>query len=186
MRIIATDIPDVLTIEPQVFGDERGFFYESFNQKAWEKKTGLRTTFVQDNHSRSERNVLRGLHYQIRQPQGKLVRIVEGEVFDVAVDIRPGSPTFGRWVGFLLSCENFRQLYVPPGYAHGFCVTSERAQMEYKCTDLYYPEDEVVVLWSDPAIGIRWPLQGEAILSARDRAGKRLSELTDRLPKYSR
>ena len=140
MKIIATDIPDVLVIEPRVFGDDRGFFYESFNQKVWEEKTGLRMTFVQDNHSRSKRNVLRGLHYQIKQPQGKLMRVIAGEVFDVAVDIRKSSPTFGRWVGFMLSAENKRIMWIPEGFAHGFLVLSDFAEFLYKTTDYWAPE----------------------------------------------
>ncbi|MHB9099648.1 MAG: dTDP-4-dehydrorhamnose 3,5-epimerase, partial [Syntrophales bacterium] len=159
MRVIATDIPDVLIIEPRVFGDERGFFYESFNQKVWEEKTDLRTTFVQDNHSRSERNVLRGLHYQIKQSQGKLVRVITGEVFDVAVDIRKSSPTFGRWVGFMLSAENKRILWIPQGFAHGFLVLSNVAELLYKTTDYWAPEYERTIIWNDSDIGIRWPLK---------------------------
>lgn len=171
MRVIATDIPDVLVIEPRVFGDERGFFYESFNQKVWEEKTGLRTTFVQDNHSRSERNVLRGLHYQIRQPQGKLVRVIVGEVFDVAVDIRKSSPTFGTWVGFKLSAENKRMLWIPEGFAHGFIVLSDVTEFLYKTTDYWAAEFEKTIIWNDSDLSIKWPLQGEPRLSAKDSNG---------------
>ena len=171
MRVIATYIPDVLIIEPRVFGDERGFFYESFNQKVWEEKTGLRTTFVQDNHSRSERNVLRGLHYQIKQSQGKLVRVITGEVFDVAVDIRKSSPTFGRWVGFMLSAENKRILWIPQGFAHGFLVLSNVAEFLYKTTDYWAPEYERTIIWNDSYLGIRWPLKVKPILSRNDAEG---------------
>lgn len=177
MKVIPTAIADVLIIEPRVFGDERGFFYESFNQKAFNAATGLALDFVQDNHSRSARGVLRGLHYQIRQPQGKLVRVVRGAVFDVAVDIRKSSPTFGQWVGVELTEHNQRQLWVPPGLAHGFMVTSESADFLYKTTDYYAPEHERCLLWNDPAIGIEWPLEGiEPQLSAKDRLGKFLAD----------
>ena len=168
MKIIATDIPDVLVIEPHVFGDDRGFFYESFNQKVWEEKTGLRMTFVQDNHSRSNRNVLRGLHYQIRQPQGKLMRVIAGEVFDVAVDIRKSSPTFGRWVGFTLSAENKRIMWIPEGFAHGFLVLSDFAEFLYKTTDYWAPEYERTIIWNDSDLGIRWPLKVPPVLSSKD------------------
>jgi dTDP-4-dehydrorhamnose 3,5-epimerase len=171
MRVIATDIPDVLIIEPLVFGDERGFFYESFNQKVWEEKTGLRTTFVQDNHSRSERNVLRGLHYQIKQSQGKLVRVITGEVFDVAVDIRKSSQTFGRWVGFTLSAENKRIIWIPEGFAHGFLVLSDVAEFLYKTTDYWAPEYERTIIWNDSDLGIRWPLKVKPVLSGKDAEG---------------
>jgi dTDP-4-dehydrorhamnose 3,5-epimerase len=171
MRVIATDIPDVLIIEPHVFGDERGFFYESFNQKVWEEKTGLRTTFVQDNHSRSERNVLRGLHYQIKQSQGKLVRVITGEVFDVAVDIRKSSQTFGRWVGFMLSAENNRIIWIPEGFAHGFLVLSDVAEFLYKTTDYWAPEYERTIILNDSDIGIRWPLKVKPALSGKDAEG---------------
>ena len=171
MRIIATNIPDVLTIEPQVFGDERGFFYESFNQKAWEEKTGLRATFVQDNHSRSERNVLRGLHYQIRQPQGKLVRVVAGEAFDVAVDIRKTSPTFGTWVGATLSAESKRVLWIPPGFAHGFLVLSDIAEFLYKTTDYWAPEYERTIIWNDRDLAIPWPTDIPPLVSEKDAQG---------------
>lgn len=168
MKVIESDIPDVLIIESRVFGDERGFFYESFNQKIWEEKTGLHKTFVQDNHSRSARNVLRGLHYQIRQPQGKLVRVIAGEVFDVAVDIRKSSPTFGKWVGFSLSSENKRSMWIPEGFAHGFLVLSEFAEFLYKTTDYWAPEYERTIIWNDSDLSIKWPLQVEPVLSPKD------------------
>ena len=176
MKITPTAIADVLIIEPRVFGDERGFFYESFNQKAFNEATGLALNFVQDNHSRSAKGVLRGLHYQIRQPQGKLVRVVRGAVFDVAVDIRKSSPTFGQWVGVELTEHNHRQLWVPPGLAHGFVVTSESADFLYKTTDYYAPEHERCLLWNDPAIGIEWPLEGAPQLSGKDGLGKLLAD----------
>jgi dTDP-4-dehydrorhamnose 3,5-epimerase len=176
MQIQKTEIPDVLIIEPKVFGDDRGFFFESFNERCFAELTGISPRFVQDNHSRSARNVLRGLHYQIRQPQGKLVRVTSGEVFDVAVDMRRSSPTFGRWVGVTLSAENKRQLWIPEGFAHGFVVTSESAEFLYKTTDYWAPEYERSVRWDDPAIGIRWPLQGTPQLSAKDQAGVPLAE----------
>ena len=171
MNIIKTEIPDVLIIEPKVFGDARGFFYESFNQKVWREKTGIDAVFVQDNHSRSARNVLRGLHYQIRQPQGKLVRVVKGAVFDVAVDLRRKSPTFGRWVGTELSEENCRQLWIPVGFAHGFLVLSDVAEFLYKTTDYWAPEYERTISWNDPDLAVAWPLQGEPVLSAKDARG---------------
>ncbi len=176
MHVIPTAIPDVLIIEPKVFGDERGFFFESFNQKLWEEKTGLKTTFVQDNHSRSQRNVLRGLHYQIQQPQGKLVRAISGEVFDVAVDIRKGSPTFGTWVGEILSAENKRQLWIPPGFAHGFVVLSDTAEFLYKTTDYWAPEHERSIIWNDPDLAIAWPIEGLPILAKKDAEGKLFRE----------
>ncbi len=176
MQIQKTDIPDVMIIEPKVFGDDRGFFFESFNERRFAELTGASPHFVQDNHSRSARNVLRGLHYQIRQPQGKLVRVMSGEVFDVAVDMRRSSPTFGRWVGVTLSAENKRQLWIPEGFAHGFVVTSESAEFLYKTTDYWAPEYERSVRWDDPAIGIRWPLQGAPLLSGKDQAGVSLAE----------
>jgi len=176
MNIIKTDLPDVLIIEPKVFGDARGFFYESFNACTFAEATGLRVTFVQDNHSRSAKNVLRGLHYQIKQPQGKLVRVVAGEVFDVAVDLRKNSPTFGKWTGALLSEENKRMLWVPEGFAHGFLVISESADCLYKTTDYYAPAHERCIAWNDDAIGIQWPLAGEPVLAAKDRVGKRLQD----------
>lgn len=172
MNIIATEIPDVLIIEPKVFGDDRGFFFESFNDRVFAEKTGIKTKFVQDNHSRSGKNVLRGLHYQIQQTQGKLLRVVAGEIFDIAVDIRKSSPTFGKWVGCMLSGENKRQFWVPPGFAHGFLVVSDSADVLYKATDYYAPQHERSILWNDPDIGIDWPLNGaEPILSAKDQGG---------------
>ena len=177
MKITPCVIPDVLLMEPRVFGDERGFFLESFNQRAFNEATGLDLHFVQDNHSRSARNVLRGLHYQVVQPQGKLVRVVSGEVFDVAVDIRPDSPTYGLWAGEILSAANKRQLWVPPGLAHGFLVLSESADFLYKTTDYYAPEHERCIAWNDPALGIDWPLAGNRpLLSAKDQAGKALAQ----------
>lgn len=175
MKVIPTSIPDVVILEPKVFGDARGFFYESYNQQAFQAATGLSPMFVQDNHSRSAKGVLRGLHYQIRQPQGKLVRVVGGAAFDVAVDVRKNSPTFGKWVGVELSEENHRQLWVPPGFAHGFLVTTESADFLYKTTDYYAPEYERCIAWNDAEIGIEWPLDGPPSLSAKDAAGVRLS-----------
>jgi dTDP-4-dehydrorhamnose 3,5-epimerase len=171
MRVVASDIPDVLIIEPHVFGDERGFFYESFNEKVWEETTGLRVTFVQDNHSRSKRNVLRGLHYQIKHPQGKLIRVIVGEVFDVAVDIRKSSPTFGRWVGCALSAENKRIMWIPEGFAHGFLVLSDFAEFLYKTTDYWAPEYERTIMWNDSDLSIKWPLQEDPVLSSKDQDG---------------
>jgi dTDP-4-dehydrorhamnose 3,5-epimerase len=171
MKIIPTAIPDVLLIEPSVFGDARGFFFESFNAREFERLTGIKPPIMQDNHSRSARNVLRGLHYQITQPQGKLVRAVAGEVFDVAVDIRRNSPTFGRWVANHLSAENKKQMWIPVGFAHGFQVLSDYAEVLYKTTDYYAPEHERCILWNDPQLGIQWPLAGEPLLSAKDAKG---------------
>lgn len=179
MNVVSTSIPDVVIIEPQVFGDERGFFYESFNERRFVEAIGLTGApprFVQDNHSKSAENVLRGLHYQIRQPQAKLVRVIAGEVFDVAVDIRKNSPTFGHWVGVMLSAENKRQLWIPEGFAHGFVVTSETAEFLYKTTDYWAPEHERCILWDDPAIGIEWPLDAQPLLSGKDRSGKLLAD----------
>jgi dTDP-4-dehydrorhamnose 3,5-epimerase len=176
MKVIQTEIPDVVIIEPQVFGDERGFFFESYNQKTLLEKAGITEYFVQDNHSRSAKNVLRGLHYQIQQPQGKLVRVVVGAVFDVSVDLRKSSKTFGQWVGVHLSAENKQQLWIPPGFAHGFLVLSEYAEFLYKTTDFYAPESERSILWNDPDLGIAWPLQEEPILSGKDKAGKLLRD----------
>ena len=176
MKVTPTAIADVLVIEPKVFGDARGFFYESFNQKAFNDATGLNLNFVQDNHSRSAKGVLRGLHYQIQQPQGKLVRVVRGAVFDVAVDIRKGSATFGQWVGMELSEENHKQLWIPAGFAHGFMVTSEAAEFLYKTTDYYAPAHERCIAWDDPAIGIEWPLTTKPSLSAKDQQGLALRE----------
>lgn len=171
MKVTATAIPDVLLIEPRVFGDQRGFFYESFNQKQWRESTGLDRVFVQDNHSRSVRGVLRGLHYQIRQPQGKLVRVVLGEVFDVAVDLRRTSPTFGQWVGVVLSAENKQQLWIPEGFGHGFVVLSEAAEFLYRTTDYWAPEHERCIIWNDPDVGIDWHIADPPILSPKDAAG---------------
>ncbi|TVO57610.1 dTDP-4-dehydrorhamnose 3,5-epimerase [Denitromonas halophila] len=176
MQVTATDLPEVMIIEPKVFGDARGFFLESFNAKAFAEATGVELPFVQDNHSRSAQGVLRGLHYQIKQAQGKLVRVVRGAVFDVAVDVRRSSPNFGRWVGVELSEDNNRQLWVPPGFAHGFLVLSDSADFLYKTTDYYAPEHERSVLWNDPAIGIDWPLTGEPLLSGKDKAGVLLKD----------
>jgi dTDP-4-dehydrorhamnose 3,5-epimerase len=170
MQVIPAAIPDVLIIEPKVFGDARGFFLESWNERAF-LKAGIKARFVQDNHSRSARNVVRGLHYQIKQPQGKLIRVTAGEVFDVAVDIRRSSPTFGKWIGNKLSGENKLMMWIPPGFAHGFSVLSEYAEFLYKTTDYYSPEYERTILWNDPDLAISWPLQGEPLLSAKDRQG---------------
>ena len=176
MKATRLAIPDVVLIEPKVFGDERGFFFESFNQKAFNEATGTNHQFVQDNHSRSSKGVLRGLHYQIQQPQGKLVRVVRGAVFDVAVDIRKSSPTFGQWVAEELSEDNHRQLWVPPGFAHGFMVLSETAEFLYKTTDYYAPVYERCIVWDDPDLAIDWPNIGMApLLSAKDFAGRKLS-----------
>jgi dTDP-4-dehydrorhamnose 3,5-epimerase len=176
VNIVTTAIADVLILEPKVFGDERGFFFESFNQRRFNELTGTNLQFVQDNHSRSAKNVLRGLHYQIQQPQGKLVRVVQGSVYDVAVDIRRSSATFGQHVGVELSAENKRMLWVPPGFAHGFVVLTDTAEFLYKTTDYWAPEFERSIAWNDPAINIQWPLQGEPSLSAKDREGKLLAE----------
>ena len=172
MKVIPTEIPDVLIIEPQVYGDDRGFFLESFNQKDFREKTGVNTTFVQDNHSMSLKNVLRGLHYQIPNPQGKLVRVVNGSVFDVAVDARQSSPTFGQWVGCVLSAENKRIFWVPEGFAHGFLVLSDRAEFLYKTTNYYYTQYEKTIAWNDADLGIDWPLETPPILSPKDQAGQ--------------
>jgi dTDP-4-dehydrorhamnose 3,5-epimerase len=176
MKIIPTALPDVLIIEPQVFGDERGFFFESFNERKFRELTGITLPFVQDNHSKSAKGVLRGLHYQVQQAQGKLVRVVSGAVYDVAVDLRRSSPHFGKWVGVELSGENKRQLWVPPGFGHGFVVTSDSAEFLYKTTDYYAPEYERSILWNDPALGIDWPVDGEPSLSGKDKAGKLLAD----------
>jgi dTDP-4-dehydrorhamnose 3,5-epimerase len=169
-------IPGVMLLEPKVFSDDRGFFFESFNHARFEAAIGRSVTFVQDNHSYSSKHVLRGLHYQIRQPQGKLIRVVRGEVFDVAVDIRRSSPTFGQWVGQILSAENKRQLWVPEGFAHGFVVLSDTAECLYKATDYYAPEFERCIVWNDQTIGIQWPIHGAPVLSIKDRQGKSLAE----------
>lgn len=175
MKSTRLAIPEVILFDPKVFGDERGFFYESFNSRIFEQATGLTANFVQDNHSRSSKNVLRGLHYQIQHPQGKLVRVVSGEVFDVAVDIRKSSPTFGNWVAARLSFENKKMLWVPAGFAHGFVVLSETAEFLYKTTDYWYPEHERCIRWNDPQIGIDWPIDGEPLLSRKDIEGKPLA-----------
>lgn len=173
MKILPTEIPDVLLLEPKVFSDARGFFYESFNQRVFADKTDTVAEFVQDNHSSSARNVLRGLHYQIQQPQGKLIRVVVGEIFDVAVDLRKSSPTFGQWVGYRLSAENHLQLWIPPGFAHGFLAVSQVAEVLYKTTDYYAPQYDRCILWNDPDLAIAWPLFGEMpVLSAKDQAGQ--------------
>jgi len=173
MKVTPTRLPEVLLIEPKVFGDERGFFFESWNERAF-AGAGIHARFVQDNHSRSVKNVVRGLHYQIRQPQGKLVRVLAGEVFDVAVDIRRSSPNFGKWAGVHLSAEGKSMVWIPVGFAHGFAVLSDHAEFLYKTTDYYAPEHERTILWSDPAIGVEWPLSGAPIVSAKDAAGVRL------------
>jgi dTDP-4-dehydrorhamnose 3,5-epimerase len=176
LTAIPTLLPGVLILEPKVFGDDRGFFFESFNARAFEQATGLKREFVQDNHSRSSSRVLRGLHYQVQHAQGKLVRAVAGEVFDVAVDIRKSSPTFGQWVGVVLSAANKRQLWVPEGFAHGFVVISESAEFLYKTTDYWYPEHERSIVWNDPAIGIEWPIDGDPQVAAKDAAGALLRD----------
>lgn len=176
MLAIPTAIPEVIVLEPKIFGDDRGFFFESFNAKAFAEATGLKRDFVQDNHSKSAKHVLRGLHYQIQQPQGKLVRVLQGEVFDVAVDLRKSSKKFGQWVGVHLSAENKKQLWVPEGFAHGFVVLSETAEFLYKTTDYYAPEYERSLLWNDPTLAIPWPIEIEPILAAKDVNGKQLSE----------
>ena len=176
INVIPTALPDVKIIEPKAFGDTRGFFYESFNAREFDAAVGSPIVFVQDNHSLSAKNVLRGLHYQIQHPQGKLVRVVAGEVFDVAVDIRKQSPTFGKWVGVTLSADNKRQLWVPPGFAHGFVVLSDSAEFLYKTTDYWFPEFERSIAWNDPSIGIEWPVSGEPVLAAKDAAGKKLRD----------
>jgi dTDP-4-dehydrorhamnose 3,5-epimerase len=174
--VTQTSLPEVAILEPKVFGDDRGFFFESFNQRDFQLATGLEVNFVQDNHSKSSQGVLRGLHYQIHNPQGKLVRVTQGVVFDVAVDLRRSSANFGKWVGVELSADNKRQLWVPPGFAHGFVVTSQAAELLYKTTDYWYPEHERSLLWCDPTVGIQWPIYGEPQLAAKDAAGKNLAE----------
>ena len=182
MKFTPTSLPEVLLIEPDVYRDPRGFFLETYHQRKY-AENGIAGPLVQDNHSFSRRGALRGLHAQKRRPQGKLVRAVEGEMFDVAVDIRRGSPNFGRWYGAVLSGENFCQLWIPPGFAHGFCVLSETVHVEYKCTDFYDPEDELAIAWNDPAIAVAWPIQ-DPVLSAKDQKAPRLADLTDRLPLF--
>lgn len=176
MNVIETGIPGLLVLEPKVFGDARGFFMESFNARTFTEVTGVKADFVQDNHSRSGRGVLRGLHYQVQQPQGKLVRVTQGRVFDVAVDLRRSSPAFGRWYGVELSGENHRQLWAPAGFAHGFYVLSDVADAIYKTTDYYAPQHERSLAWNDPTVGVQWPLDGEPLLSAKDLAGKPLDQ----------
>lgn len=176
MQATKLSIPDVVLFEPKVFGDDRGFFFESFNNRLFEEATGLKRNFVQDNHSRSVKNVLRGLHYQIQHPQGKLVRVTAGEVFDVAVDIRKSSPTFGKWVGEILSSENKRMMWVPEGFAHGFLVLSDVAEFLYKTTDYWYPEYERSIVWNDPVICIQWPVTITPLLAVKDVAGKLLRD----------
>ena len=180
MRFVQTDLPGVLVIEPDVHQDPRGFFLETYHAAKY-RAGGIEAPFVQDNHSRSIRGTLRGLHLQPGRPQGKLIRVVEGEIFDVAVDVRRRSPTFGRWVAVTLSAENFKQCYVPPGFAHGFCVLSQDAQVEYKCTDLYEPASEIGVAWNDPVLAISWPI-AQPLLSDRDRRNPTLAELMEKLP----
>lgn len=176
MNVIRTALSDVLIIEPKVIADSRGFFYESYNKRLLIDKAGITAEFVQDNHSRSGKNVLRGLHYQIKQPQGKLVRVIEGSAFDVTVDIRKYSPTFGKWVGFNLTSENKRMVWIPPGFAHGFLTLSDSCEYLYKTTDYWRPELERCLLWSDPALGINWPILGEPLMAAKDAAGLFLRE----------
>ena len=176
MQAIPTTIPDVLILEPKVFGDDRGFFFESYNRRAFAQATGFDPDFVQDNHSCSGRGVLRGLHYQVRQPQGKLVRVITGEVFDVAVDLRKDSPTFGRWVGEILSADNKRMMWIPEGFAHGFLVLSEQAELLYKTTDYYAPQYERCIQWNDPSLAISWPLDVAPRLSAKDNRGLPLAD----------
>lgn len=182
MRVVKTDLPGVLIVEPTVYQDERGFFVETYRADSYQAHDI--PLFVQDNHSRSVKDTLRGMHIQVRRPQGKLVRVVEGEIFDVAADVRRGSPTFGKWVGTTLSAENFRQCYIPAGFAHGFCVLSPQAQVEYKCTDFYDPGGEVSLAWNDPTLAIAWPLAAP-ILSARDQRNPSLGDSMDRLPVWS-
>jgi len=176
MKVTQTTIPDVLVIEPEVFGDDRGFFFESFNQKSWQRNTGLDRAFIQDNHSRSAKGVLRGIHYQVQQIQGKLVRVVAGEVFDVAVDLRKNSPTFGRWVGEYLSAENFKQFWVPEGFGHAFVVLSESAEFLYRTTDYWAPEHERCIIWNDPELDINWPIDFAPRLSEKDVKGLLLKD----------
>ncbi|QQS48385.1 MAG: dTDP-4-dehydrorhamnose 3,5-epimerase [Acidobacteriota bacterium] len=183
MNFIQTDIPEVILIEPRIFRDDRGFFLESYHSQKY-LEGGIVATFVQDNHSKSVRGTVRGLHAQLRQPQGKLIRVIEGEIYDIALDIRRGSEHFGHWVGAWLSAENFRQIYVPPGFAHGFCVTSDVAQVEYKCTDFYDQASEISIQWNDPDLAIDWPdeILAMPILSKKDMVAKPLRELMDVLP----
>jgi len=183
MQFRDTELPGVMIVDPDVYSDARGFFSETYHQKKY-SEGGIRAAFVQDNHSKSSERTLRGLHAQLKNPQGKLVRVIEGEIWDVAVDIRRGSPAFGRWVGVTLSAENRRQIYVPPGFAHGFCVITPTAQVEYKCTAFYDPSDEISILWNDPEIGITWPVS-EPVLSNRDRNAGPLSQHLEALPVFT-
>ncbi len=183
VRVVAAEIPDILIIEPEVHRDERGVFVETYRADAY-RAAGIGALFVQDNHSRSVARTLRGLHMQVRRPQAKLIRVTEGEVFDVAVDVRRGSPTFGRWVGLVLSADTFRQCYIPAGFAHGFCVLSATATFEYKCSDVFDPSDELGIAWDDPALAIRWPVS-DPLLSARDRRNAPLADLMHRLPRFA-
>lgn len=182
MKFLPLAIPEVVLVEPDVHRDDRGFFLETYQRQKY-GEAGLPTEFVQDNHSFSVQRILRGLHTQLRRPQGKLIRALDGEIFDVAVDLRPGSPTFGRWVGEVLSGENFRQLYVPPGFAHGFCVLSASAHVLYKCTEFYQREDEIALLWNDPEVGVVWPVESP-LLSPRDLAAPRLAEIVHQLTQH--
>jgi len=184
MKFLPTELPEVIVIEPDVFRDDRGFFLETYHAQKY-ADAGIPGPFVQDNQSRSVRGTLRGMHAQDRRPQGKLIRVLQGEIFDVAVDIRRGSPTFRRWMSVILSADNFRQCYVPPGFAHGFVVTSDHAEVEYKCTDLYDPGGELRILWNDPEIGIRWPIS-QPLVSPKDAGGQRLADVTERLPLYQK
>jgi len=172
MRVVPSAIPDVLILEPAVFEDARGFFFESYNRRTFRQATGIDIEFVQDNHSRSARNVVRGLHYQIRQPQGKLVRVTAGAIWDVAVDLRASSATFGKWAGFPLDADSKRSVWIPAGFAHGFLVLSDSAEVQYKTTDYYAPQHERTLLWNDPALAIAWPLEGEPVLAQKDRRGE--------------
>ena len=183
VRVVPTDLPGVIVIEPDVHRDGRGFFLETYHAGTY-AATGIRGPFTQDNHSRSAHGTVRGLHLQVARPQAKLLRVIEGEIYDVAVDVRRGSPTFGRWIGVTLSADSFRQCYVPAGFAHGFSVISDTAQVEYKCTDLYDPASEIGIAWDDPELAIRWPV-GQPVLSDRDRANPRLKAVHDRLPLYA-
>ena len=185
MNVAPTDLPGVIVLEPRVFEDRRGFFFESYHAERY-ARAGLPERFVQDNHSRSIPGTLRGLHYQLRHPQGKLVRVIVGSVFDVAVDIRRGSPSFGRWVGVELSAANKRQLYIPPGFAHGYCVPRQESELEYKCTDYYAPEDERGLAWNDPTIAIAWPLTAPPLISDKDKALPRLTDDRADLPTFDR
>ena len=183
MKLVETELPGVVIVEADVVRDRRGFFLETYHAPKF-RAMGIAGSFVQDNHSRSSRGTLRGLHLQVERPQGKLVRVVAGEIFDVAVDVRRGSPTFGRWVGVALSAESFRQLYIPEGFAHGFAVVSETADVEYKCTDVYHSSSEISILWSDPALAIRWPID-DPVLSDRDRSAPTVAQIAERLPAYA-